>query len=304
MMDPVLVGVDWGTTNARAYLLDPNGGIVAQSTGSAPGIMGVADGDFAGAFAHLLASLPVSVPARLPIVLSGMITSRQGWVETGYVDCPAGLDAVAAAAQTRDEQGRALIFAPGLTCRDAAGTADVMRGEELQILGALAVGSKAEIFCLPGTHSKWAWVESGRIRHFRTAMTGEIFGALSDHTILGRLMGGRTHDADAFALGVDRAGAGGYVLHDIFSVRTEGLFGRLSPDALSSYLSGLLIGHEAHAMAGMLAPGAEVCVIGGAPLAERYAGVLAGSGYTAICRDDPVVTLGQLGLARAMGVIG
>ena len=82
---------------------------------------------------------------------------------------------------------------------------DVMRGEETQIFGALALSGRDEgLFLLPGTHSKWAEVKDGRIVSFRTFMTGEVFGALKDHTILGRLMreGG---DADGFARGVAKA---------------------------------------------------------------------------------------------------
>lgn len=306
MTDPVLIGVDWGTTNARAYTIGAEGAIIArgaEAAGAAHGIMHVANGAFPETLARLVGTL--QAPPSLPITLSGMITSRQGWVETAYVECPARFADVAAAAQRRDGNGRALLFAPGLSCREADGAHDVMRGEELQILGAFATDtSNASVFCLPGTHSKWAWVADGAIERFRTVMTGEVFAALCDHTILGRLMAGREHRADAFTRGADRARAGGYVLHDIFAVRTEGLFARIEGDALASYLSGLLIGHEVAAMAGALEAGTVVGVIGGAALAERYRTVLEGAGHQVRLYDaGDVVARGQLGLARATGLV-
>jgi 2-dehydro-3-deoxygalactonokinase len=308
MTVPVLVGVDWGTTNARAYVLAADGAILAQTeeqAGAALGIMHIKGADFSGALERLLAALPAEVAPELPILLSGMITSRQGWVETAYVDCPASFADVADAAERQTIEDRTLIFAPGLAYTDATGVHDVMRGEELQILGLLAMagGDGDGVYCLPGTHSKWAWTAGGRIDRFSTVMTGEVYGALCNHTILGRLMGARSHHAEAFAQGASRARAGGYVLHDIFAARTEGLFERLRPDTLAAYLSGLLIGHEVAAMVARLDAGAPITVIGGAALAERYGTVLKAAGYQPTLRSDPVVARGQLELAKAMGAI-
>ena len=141
-----------------------------------------------------------------PLILSGMIGSRQGWKEAPYAKCPAGTDDIVKAL-ARIEWGELTIaLVPGLSTEND-GMPDVMRGEETQIFGALALsGNDDGLFLLPGTHSKWAEVSGGRIVSFRTFMTGEVFGALKDHTILGRLMSGSAADADAFARGV-REGA-------------------------------------------------------------------------------------------------
>ena len=81
-----------------------------------------------------------------------------------------------------------LAFAPGLSTEND-GMPDVMRGEETQVFGALEISKRTDgLFLLPGTHSKWVRVIGGRIGSFRTFMTGEVFGALKEHTILGRLM--------------------------------------------------------------------------------------------------------------------
>ena len=311
MTVPVLVGVDWGTTNARAYVLDANGSIMAQTddhVGGSAGIMHVRDADFPEAFNRLIEALPLMPPVEVPVVLSGMITSRQGWFETPYVDCPASIGDVTEVAEIQHHEDRTLIFAPGLTYEDETGVHDVMRGEELQVLGALAGGgnpAEIDVFCLPGTHSKWVWAAGERIDRFRTVMTGEVFSALCNHTILGRLMGARSHDAAAFLQGAELGQAGGYVLHDIFAARTQSLFDELRPDALAAYLSGLLIGHEVAAMAGSLDSGTVVGLIGGAALADRYRVVLELAGFKVETLDNAVVTTrGQLALARAMNKVG
>ena len=132
----------------------------------------------------------------LPILMSGMIGARQGWVEAPYAQCPAGLQEIAAAIVTIETRTLGpLGLVPGVCAFDRDGAPDVMRGEETQILGALAATERTEgIFVLPGTHSKWARVEAGRIMSFSTYMTGEVFAALKDHTILGRLMEAAAED--------------------------------------------------------------------------------------------------------------
>ena len=201
-----------------------------------------------------------------------MIGSRQGWVEAPYVRCPAGLQEIASAIVTVKTRAIGAIgLATGVCAFDSDGSPDVMRGEETQILGAIAATGRADgLFVLPGTHSKWARVEAGRITSFATYMTGEVFAALKDHTILGRLMDAASQDGAGFAEGVraaSRLERPGDVLHAIFMTRTLGLFDRLRPGQLSDYLSGLLIGAEL--LSG--APGAQGAMAIGSPaLTARY----------------------------------
>jgi 2-dehydro-3-deoxygalactonokinase len=238
-----MIAVDWGTTSFRAYRLDSQGGIVEKR--EAPkGILSVeADG-----FSQVLESEIGDwiAAADAPIVMSGMVGSRQGWTEAPYVECPAGLEELAASLKEVEWGRRRAWIVPGVSCRDEAGVRDVMRGEEVQILGALAaVEENRFLVCLPGTHSKWVLVEDSKIAAFSTHMTGEVFAVLKSHSLLGRTMQEATAgDADAFADGVKRSGDTGGLLHHIFGVRTRGLFGELAPAATSSYLSGILIGHE------------------------------------------------------------
>jgi len=176
-----------------------------------------------------------------PIVMSGMVGSRQGWIEAPYVQCPAGLAEIAAAMREVHWGERRAWIVPGLSCRDDAGVHDVMRGEEVQVLGASLVDG---LVCLPGTHSKWVVVDDEKIIRFSTCMTGEMYAVLKQHSILGRMMEEGEPDSRAFAEGVKRSGEGGGLLHHLFGVRTRGLMGELGPAASASYLSGILIGHE------------------------------------------------------------
>jgi 2-dehydro-3-deoxygalactonokinase len=229
-----LIGLDWGTTSLRAYRIAA-GGAVLERREAARGILSVAGGAFAEALAEVAGDWLAAEPG-LPVLASGMIGSRQGWREVPYADCPAGAPSSPAARRGGGPGDRTVRIAPGLLARDAGGVPDVMRGEETQILGELAAsGASSGRFVLPGTHSKWAAAEAGRILSFATYMTGEVFDVLRRHSILGRLMrdDGAPHDPDAFRLGLDRARApepggttaagGGRLLHDLFGARTLGL---------------------------------------------------------------------------------
>jgi len=262
---PHLIAVDWGTSSLRGARLDEAGQVLEEK--SAPlGIVNVPNGDFAGVFASLFSDW--MRPAGSLCLISGMAGSRQGWVEAPYVACPAGPDELARHLHWIERDRIALV--PGLS--DAQGDVpDVMRGEEVQIFGAMRLAGLADgLFVLPGTHSKWATVRGGRVMGFRTYMTGEIYGLFAKHSILAR-----TTDADApldqaaFRRGVARASNGEGLLRNAFGVRALGLFDRLSPAQSASYLSGLLIGEEIGGQA--LPPGGEVIVIGAPALVERYA---------------------------------
>ena len=227
-----MIGIDWGTSAFRAYRLGA-GGEILESRAAPKGILAVP----AGKFADVLQDEIGDWLDQKPVVMSGMVGSRQGWVEAPYVPCPAGFAEISGAMRQVRE---GVWVVPGVSCRDAAGVPDVMRGEEVQILGAGRDG----LFCLPGTHSKWVEVEDGRITRLSTHMTGEVYAVLKQHSILGRMMEEGTPDTNAFAQGVARSGQGGGVLHHLFGVRTRGLMGELGPAASASYLSGILIGHE------------------------------------------------------------
>ena len=278
-----MIAVDWGTSSLRCYRLDARGEIV-ESRSSGDGILNVAAGQFPRVLEEQIAGWK-----ETPIVMSGMVGSRQGWKEAPYVKCPAGFDEIAAQL-VEVRQGTWIV--PGLSCRDTAGVPDVMRGEETQILGCGAEGT----ICLPGTHSKWAEVENGRIERFSTFMTGEVYAVLRQHSILGRMMEEGKPDAGAFADGVKRSGDGGGMLHHLFGVRTRGLMGELAAAASASYLSGILIGHELRAQGAR-----EFSVLGTVELALLYQRAAALLGMKARLLDPEA---GVRALARLGAMLG
>jgi 2-dehydro-3-deoxygalactonokinase len=156
------------------------------------------------------------------------------------------------------------------------------------------------LFLLPGTHSKWAQVTAGRIASFRTFMTGEVFGALKDHTILGRLMSGDAADADGFARGVHEGaalGSAGALLNRVFATRTYGLMDKFPGNALSDYLSGLLIGAEV-AEATRQSNGA-ITVIASPALAQRYTDALRLLGRDSMLAPEDCAAAGHWRIACA-----
>lgn len=260
--------VDWGTTNFRAYRFDSAGDAVAEHRAAA-GILSVAGGQFEPVLDREIGAW---ITPDSEILFSGMITSRNGWIETPYAETPASLEALAAASvHRRHASGAPMRFLPGVAMRHPV--PDVMRGEEIQVFGACAPEEEA-IVVLPGTHSKWVRHREGRIEAFHTFMTGEIYAALKGHTILGRLLPeGAAGTPEAFAEGVRhmRGHAGAGLLHAAFSARSKVLFDELAPSDIGEYLSGIVIGAE---MAGGLALGwnlASLRLVGEPALTARYA---------------------------------
>ncbi len=267
-----LLAVDWGTSSLRGALLDASSRVLGERAFER-GILTVPTGEFASVLRATFDDW-LSAPGTICLI-SGMAGSRQGWVEAPYCACPAGFDEVAAQLSWI-EPGRIAIV-PGLSS-EHDGVPDVMRGEEVQIFGALALlGIDAGMFVLPGTHSKWAQVQGGRVHSFRTYMTGEFYALLGTHSILARTLDvAAPLDQPAFVEGVRRSlrAPSTGLLHLAFSARTLALFERLSAAELSSYLSGLLIGDELRTQP----DDAAVVLIGSAALTERYALALAERG--------------------------
>ena len=289
-----MIGIDWGTSSFRAFRLGDDGA-VRERRAASRGIMSVADGKFADVV-HEFAGDWLK-DGETHILLSGMIGSRQGWRESKALPCPASIDDLARALTPVPFDGARVFIVPGLVTHDGEGTPEFIRGEETQIAGLLPVIGEQGLVCLPGTHSKWVRVESGRIAGFSTYMTGEAFAALSKHTILGRLMKGDEVDEAAYLRGVTRSADPGGLLHHLFGARTLVLAGEMSETATWSYLSGLLIGHEIRD-----APGTDevVQLVGEPHLCALYAQTLVIYGREAAVREEEAAVLG---LAHIGGLV-
>jgi 2-dehydro-3-deoxygalactonokinase len=180
-----------------------------------------------------------------------------------------------------------------------------MRGEETQIIGASSLGLSEGMFVMPGTHSKWVQVADGKIVDFSTYMTGEIFSALKEHTILGTLMKEDAFSEDAFEMGV-KSGLSGEsnLLHSLFHVRTLPLMGKIPKVATADYLSGLLIGTEVAAATGELKDVGTITVVGRSDLSDRYEIALRTAGFDSRRAPDDIVAKGHFLIARAAGLVG
>jgi 2-dehydro-3-deoxygalactonokinase len=266
-----LIGGDWGTSNLRVFRFGADGAVLERRE-AATGVLAVADGGFEAALAGLIGDWLADGP--VPILLCGMVGSKQGWVEAPYAACPAGLADVAARIEPVACGLGDVRIVPGLAATLPDGRRDVMRGEETQIFG---VASGDGLVITPGTHSKWARYEAGRVVGFETFMTGELFAVLKAHSILSRLMRGDAPDPAAFELGVRRALDDPALSRLLFSVRTEGLFEQIAPEALAAYLSGLLIGAEVGA-ATRSADATNAVVIASPAIAALYQSALAIAG--------------------------
>ncbi|VVO36571.1 putative 2-dehydro-3-deoxygalactonokinase DgoK1 [Pseudomonas fluorescens] len=320
-----LIALDWGTTSLRAYKLAA-GGVVLEQRSLSSGIMQLpktprvingrecADG-FELAFDEACGDWLEAQP-DLPVIACGMVGSAQGWREAAYCDTPANVANLGNSLQTVVTlRGTRVHIVPGVIQRSRL--PNVMRGEETQVLGVLqnlpVEAGDDLLIGLPGSHSKWVEVVDGCITHFDTFMTGEVFAVLSEHSILGRTQQqGAAFDGQAFDRGVQVAlSADGElgVLSTLFSARTLGLTGELSPTAQADYLSGLMIGHELAALATAQRRRRDnpnlpsIILIGNAQLCTRYSRALDACGFANVTLAEQATERGLWQLALAAGLI-
>lgn len=277
------IAVDWGTTNRRAWRLAP-GGAVAAEMEDERGILAVPMDGFPAAVAEIRARL-----GDWPMLMAGMVGSNRGWIEAPYVPCPAGLDALAERLCWIEGERAAIV--PGIAF-DSGEAADVMRGEEVQVLGALAEGwiGADSALCHPGTHNKWVRLERGRIAAFRTVMTGEMFNLLKAHSILADLLAGPVEPGPAFEAGVRHGLERDELTAELFSVRARVLLGKAPREEAAAYVSGLLIGADLKIGLSFAGEG-EIVAMGRPDLTRLFAAALAVAGREARAVDGEAAFL-------------
>ncbi|TNM63882.1 2-dehydro-3-deoxygalactonokinase [Aliirhizobium smilacinae] len=277
MPTPVSIILDWGTSSLRAALVAETGETLDTRDTTSGGIQFVKDGAFEAALMETVGAW-FTEHGPLPVIASGMITSRNGWIEVPYVDAPAGLAELAAGTKQLTLQNGAIVtFLPGMRDPAAKPFPDVMRGEETQIVG-FGLDKDCTVV-LPGTHSKWARVENGRIASFQTYATGEIFALLTKHSFIAKAVEpapGSEPVWSAFDRGAEfatsDARAADAFLAAVFSARTGILAGVLKPEDIGDYVSGLVIGSEFRQAraAGCLIAGEAIGIVGNNVLNSRY----------------------------------
>ncbi len=308
-MKTELIALDWGITTFRAYRLDAHGKVMEIKSEPA-GILRIPEGQFENRLVRLMTPwLKQGEPA--PVIASGMITSKQGWIETDYLECPAGLSQLAEhlVAHTT-HAGWKVYFVPGFKFTGPGNVPDVMRGEETQVFGALGPGDKRRLLILPGTHSKWVESRGPILERFATFMTGEVYAVLKDHTILGKLADKGVHDTEAFRRGTLYGLAvlenTGGLLHRLFSARSLALFDHLHGSSVESYLSGLLIGAEIREGLNWTRDAAKhdsVTLVGNNQLTELYQKAFLYAGLAAQKAQEACTAVGLYRIARAAGLM-
>lgn len=300
MAEAEWVAVDWGTSNVRAWGIAADGG-QAFAVGADKGMGKIGRADYPAVLDELIGD---KVAGTVDVVVCGMAGARQGWLEAPYFETPADLHQLlsrAVSPEGADARFRVRIL-PGV-CQRQAGYEDVMRGEETQLLGLLGLRPGFEgVAILPGTHSKWVEIRGGRIVRFSSAMTGELYEVLSQHSVLRHSFAGDVDGAEIEA-GIADGMAAGLAQPEllsalIFRTRAAGLLSGKGADWCSGYLSGLLVGAEIGGHRDWRGP-EPVPLIGSARFATLYGTALARIGVQSFALDAADATIAGLKEARA-----
>lgn len=265
------IAVDWGSTHLRAWLY--RDGKCVEQQQQPLGVSRLSVISAREVFDQHIA--PWRQNDRLPVVMAGMIGSDAGWLPVPYLPCPAALHDLSARLYAVAEQ---VWIVPGLMYQ-ADGHHNVMRGEETQLLGAMAL-APASCYVLPGTHCKWVRTAHGTVQQFATAMTGELHHLLMSHSLIGKGLPAQQDDARAFQAGLQSGLDSPSLVTRLFEGRAARLLGHLPAEQVSEWLSGLLIGAE---VAAMLAehPVTAITLVGSESLCRRYRQALDIKGVTA-----------------------
>ncbi|MEO6801703.1 MAG: 2-dehydro-3-deoxygalactonokinase [Granulicella sp.] len=292
-----MIAIDWGTSNFRAFRMNDRAEII-ETRSSHEGILRIRERRFQETLLSQIGDWLVTGETR--ILLCGMVGSRQGWVETGYLPCPVGLTNLANQLVRIPLAGLEIFLVPGVVGSDAYGVPEMMRGEETQAIGVLE-SHGGGVVCSPGTHSKWINLSDDAIVDFTTCMTGDVFDALRSSTILSRIMTtDAAMDTEAFHRGVARSGDTGGLLHHLFGVRALALVDQLKEESSASYLSGLLIGHEVRKS---MSAGTHVHLVGDTQLCSLYAQAISACEGFFTFEDEHAAARGLAAIGRKLSWI-
>jgi len=276
------IAVDWGTTNRRAYAMTADGTVV-DALHDDRGVLALSPGDYPDAIATLRDRFGAQT-----IVAAGMVGSTRGWREAPYIDAPATLKALGAASL---EVAPGVRIIPGVALRTGP-RPDVMRGEEVQVLGAISTGAAppTALFCQPGTHNKWIETVDGAITDFATVMTGELFALVRNHGILAGMLDGAVADGAAFRDGLRRGRDSQNLAAVLFEVRAGVLLDRLAPTDAAAYASGVMIGADIGTRTDLA--DRPVHLLGGGILAALYTVAIREAGGHVVTVPDGSTTAG------------
>ena len=298
----VLIIGDWGNSNARLWLCDADGAVLDERRG--PGIAGMRSDP--AAIAASFAAMTAGWPGDIPALLAGVVGASFGWRDAGYLPCPVSIDQIGRNAVRVINADRPVWIAPGLRCTNGWGQPDTMRGEELQIAGWAAENPDRDaLVVLPGTHCKWAIVENGMVTGFHSAISGELFALLRDHSVMvDRGACDALHDTAAFAEGVALAKSAAQidVAALLFTARARQATGAMSAAQAPSFVSGIVIGCDLRTALALYGHGRaqDIMVVGDEQLAARYTAALELWGMAAQIFDGDAAMRAGLWAAACM----
>lgn len=296
------IAVDWGTSNVRVWGISASGDPVFSSE-SDKGMGRLTPDEYPAVLAELLSDHISEIQSPLDVVICGMAGAKQGWGEAPYLETPADLHELGTRAIVPPIQSYRLRprILSGV-CQKQPGHEDVMRGEETQVLGLLALkpGFSGTV-CMPGTHSKWVKVEGGKVLSFSTAMTGELYSLLTNHSVLRHSLQGELEGPDleeGISAGLSEGTEAPHLLTgNLFKVRAAALLSGKKPDWCAGYLSGLLVGAEVAGHKDWIGA-APLPLVGSARLSRLYAKALELLGVKTETIDATKATLAGLSAAR------
>lgn len=298
------VAVDWGTSHLRVWLLAADGSVLAERR-SDQGMAATPREQYEAILdAHLDA---LAVPADIPVIMCGMVGSRQGWVEAGYLPVPVSLDRIPDNAARVDGVARDIRILPGLSRTDFAAP-DVMRSEETQLFGLSRLSPVADdmkrIVCMPGTHSKWVHMEGRSVIDFASFITGDMYAVMAAHSVLHHSLSADSVDpkSPAFKTAVEASlSSPADLLARLFSIRAAGLLHNLLPADARASLSGCLIGQEIAGALPRFSTTDKIDLVAGNTPGTLYAEALAIAGVQYRSHDgDALVIAGLTGAASAL----
>ena len=264
-----IIFIDWGTTNVRVFLVDGLSGDVIDQRKSDKGIKFVPRGAYPAVFSELTQGWLDTAKFTL---MAGMVGSANGWEEAAYVPLPASPLKVSEHIHNLSVTPNVYIVG-GLCCHGIDNTYDVIRGEEVQIIGLMSkIEQEKQLVCLPGTHSKWLEIdEDNIIDSFTTVMSGDFFSAICTSTIMAMMLDSpQAFSHDDFQKGVELSARPGGIMAHMFKVRGALLFNQIQPEHIESMISGIVIGSEIHSMKEVYNTNAKIQVIGSDSLGEKY----------------------------------